>query len=99
MLILDNLNKNGQHCWHLFHLCFHQYQDIAIHINIVCICLLGLPNRNEERHVTEIANLALDVLHMSRNKKFPNSENTPVQLQIGINTGDNAFSAFVLCSF
>ena len=48
----------------------------------------GLPNRNEERHVTEIANLALDVLHMSRNKKFPGSENTPpIQLQIGINTG------------
>ena len=48
----------------------------------------GLPNRNDERHVTEIANLALDVLHMSRTKKFPNSENTPVQLQIGINTGN-----------
>ena len=82
--------------------CFVQYQDTACIYRYLCICLLGLPNRNEERHVTEIANLALDVLHMSRNKKFPNSENTPVQLQIGINTGDNAFSiskALMLCSF
>ena len=37
--------------------------------------------------MSEIANLALDVLHMSRNKKFPASEQTPIQLQIGINTG------------
>ena len=57
---------------------------VACIIDYFC---LGLPTRNGERHVSEIANLALDVLHMSRSKKFPTSEHTPIQLQIGINTG------------
>ncbi|XP_060555373.1 uncharacterized protein LOC132716182 isoform X2 [Ruditapes philippinarum] len=55
-------------------------------INDCYMVASGLPNRNGEKHVSEIASMAIDVLHMSRNKQFP-SEHTPIQLQIGINTG------------
>ncbi|KAL4226122.1 hypothetical protein ACF0H5_014109 [Mactra antiquata] len=55
-------------------------------INDCYMVASGLPNRNGEKHVSEIASMAIDVLHMSRNTPFP-SEHTPIQLQIGINTG------------
>ncbi|WAR25462.1 GUC2E-like protein, partial [Mya arenaria] len=47
----------------------------------------GLPNKNGDRHAPEIANLAMDILNMMKNKTFPCSKQVNVRLRIGINTG------------
>jgi len=55
--------------------------------NVPCTLLAGLPNKNGDKHAPEIANLALDILNMMRNKTFPCSKQVNVRLRIGINTG------------
>lgn len=46
----------------------------------------GLPKRNGENHVIEIAKLAIDLL--SEKMQVPHREHETVELRIGINTGN-----------
>ena len=55
---------------------------------MVIDCVLGLPTRNGDRHAPEIATLAMDLLNMIRNKKFPVVMQHSIQLRIGVNTGN-----------
>ena len=48
----------------------------------------GLPNRNGERHVTEIANLALGLLDRTRDVSVEHLTNRKLRLQIGISSGN-----------
>lgn len=47
----------------------------------------GLPNRNGDRHVEEVAKLSLDLLDTMEELKIPHLQNQPIQLRIGFNTG------------
>lgn len=48
----------------------------------------GLPERSDRRkHVSEIATMALDLLHASSYFKVPHSPEEMVQIRIGIHTG------------
>ncbi|XP_069111482.1 uncharacterized protein [Argopecten irradians] len=47
----------------------------------------GLPIRNEDRHSSEVADVALEMLQLIQTKRFSVSGNRYVQLLIGINTG------------
>ncbi|GFR95836.1 receptor-type guanylate cyclase gcy-4 [Elysia marginata] len=51
------------------------------------VAVSGLPNRNGERHVTEIANLALGLLEKTRNLNMEHLPNRKIKLQIGISSG------------
>jgi atrial natriuretic peptide receptor A len=47
----------------------------------------GLPERNGNRHCSEIAKLALDLHNSLPNLKIDHLPDTQLQLRIGINTG------------
>ncbi|XP_021366509.1 uncharacterized protein LOC110458877 [Mizuhopecten yessoensis] len=47
----------------------------------------GIPTRNEDRHSSEVADLALEMLQLIQTKRFSVSGNRYVQLLIGVNTG------------
>jgi atrial natriuretic peptide receptor A len=48
----------------------------------------GLPERSDvKKHVSEIATMALDLLHASNFFKVPYSKDEKVQIRIGIHTG------------
>ncbi|XP_052212261.1 uncharacterized protein LOC127831333 [Dreissena polymorpha] len=47
----------------------------------------GLPNRNGEKHVTEIAKLAIDLLATIETMRIPHIHNEKVSLRLGFNTG------------
>lgn len=48
----------------------------------------GLPERSDiNKHVSEIATMALDLLHASSYFKVPHSTNEMIQIRIGIHTG------------
>ena len=46
-----------------------------------------MPNRNGDKHVSETATLALDLLHMTKNLAYPTGINRPVNIRVGIHTG------------
>lgn len=50
--------------------------------------IIGLPHRNNNKHVIEIAEFALSVQRMMREQTFSNKEKGTIQLRIGINTGN-----------
>lgn len=53
-----------------------------------CKVASGLPEKCEDnRHVGEIATMALDLLHASSFFKIPHSSNEKLQIRIGIHTG------------
>lgn len=55
----------------------------------------GLPERSDIRkHVSEIATMALDLLHASSYFKVPYSTNEKVQIRIGIHTGSCGAGTF-----
>ena len=47
----------------------------------------GLPQTNGEKHVNEIASLALDMLRTCRSLKMPKIQEEQLHMRIGINTG------------
>ncbi|XP_052212260.1 guanylyl cyclase C-like [Dreissena polymorpha] len=47
----------------------------------------GLPSRNDEKHVTEIAKLAIDLLATIETVLIPHIHNEKVSLRLGFNTG------------
>ena len=47
----------------------------------------GLPNRNGDKHVSEIANLALDLVSAALSFRIPHRPNLKLQLRIGLHTG------------
>lgn len=47
----------------------------------------GLPIKNEDRHVGEIASMALDLLQAVKNHKIAHRPNETLMLRIGIHTG------------
>ncbi|XP_052285331.1 speract receptor-like [Dreissena polymorpha] len=47
----------------------------------------GLPKRNGEKHVTEIAKLAIDLLATIETLHIPNIRNEKISLRVGFNTG------------
>ena len=47
----------------------------------------GLPNRNGDKHVSEIANLALDLVSAALNFRIRHRPNLKLQLRIGLHTG------------
>ena len=53
-----------------------------------CVVVSGLPHRNGERHVGEIANLTLDLLSSSYMKfRIHHRPNDTLPLRIGMHTG------------
>lgn len=66
-------------CWR------HVYRNLMLYVAKVAS---GLPERSEiKKHVSEIATMALDLLHASSYFKVPHSPNETVQVRIGIHTG------------
>lgn len=49
----------------------------------------GLPERNGERHVDEIAKMALDLVAAVRQVSIPHMPDQKLQLRAGIHTGEN----------
>ncbi|CAH0384976.1 unnamed protein product [Bemisia tabaci] len=47
----------------------------------------GLPDKNGDKHVTEIAAMALDLLYGSAEVKVPHRDNERLQIRIGVHTG------------
>lgn len=47
----------------------------------------GLPKRNGNRHAEELANLALDLVHLMTERNAVFLDNETISLRIGINTG------------
>ncbi|XP_064642321.1 uncharacterized protein LOC135496765 [Lineus longissimus] len=56
-------------------------------ISDVYMIASGVPNRNGDQHVFEIANLALDLMDSMRNFRIPHLREEVLQLRVGINTG------------
>ena len=52
-----------------------------------CQCYAGLPNRNGNKHVAEVANFAMALLKMIMDKQYTISGKRMVKLRIGINSG------------
>ena len=48
---------------------------------------VGVPIRNREKHVKEIANLSLELLSIIKQNTFITSDRHNIRLRIGINTG------------
>lgn len=46
----------------------------------------GVPEKRSD-HAEQIANMALDLLHVCSTFKIPHLPNVPLMLRIGINTG------------
>lgn len=57
----------------------------------------GLPIRNNDRHVGEIASMALELLNAVKSHKISHRPNEILKLRIGIHTGmfNNIFIFFV----
>uniref|UniRef100_A0A913HG50 Guanylate cyclase n=1 Tax=Strongyloides stercoralis TaxID=6248 RepID=A0A913HG50_STRER len=51
------------------------------------LCVSGLPNRNENNHVVEIAKLSLAFIEICNNFKISHLPNEKIMLRIGCNTG------------
>ena len=51
------------------------------------LCVSGLPRRNGNRHVKEIADMALTFIRMIASVTVPHLPNERINLRIGINTG------------
>lgn len=49
----------------------------------------GLPERNGDRHVDEIAKMALDLVAAVRQVSIPHMPDQKLQLRAGIHTGEN----------
>lgn len=47
----------------------------------------GIPERNENRHVKEIAHMALAIRHLVHESCVPPSSQNVIQLRIGLNSG------------
>lgn len=47
----------------------------------------GVPIRNGKEHAPNIANMALDILHESRNFVIPAMPDEPLKIRIGLHTG------------
>jgi len=47
----------------------------------------GIPNRNGEKHVQEIALLSLDLLHTIEKMVVPHLRHEKIKLRLGMNTG------------
>ena len=47
----------------------------------------GLPNRNGDKHVSEIANLALDLVSAALSFRIRHRPDLKLQLRIGLHTG------------
>ncbi|XP_043196546.1 atrial natriuretic peptide receptor 2-like [Amphibalanus amphitrite] len=56
-------------------------------VETVYMCASGLPHKNGDRHVTEVADLALELLTTSRRFEVPHLPDHPLQIRLGINTG------------
>ena len=75
--------KSNEFVLDIWHLCF-QVETIGDSYMVVS----GIPRRNGNRHVAEIANLSLDLLSTCYTKfKIRHRPNTPVLLRIGMHTG------------
>jgi Adenylate and Guanylate cyclase catalytic domain len=60
----------------------------------------GLPERSDvNKHVSEIATMALDLLHASSYFKVPHSTSEKVQIRIGIHTGSCGAGKILLNTF
>ena len=66
--------------------CYDVYKVETIgSVYVVCS---GLPVRNGNRHVTEIADMSLDILSAVDEFVFPNLPDKSLQFRIGIHTGE-----------
>ena len=57
----------------------------------------GLPNRNGEKHVAEIARLSLDLLRTMQEQQMPHLPDQKICLRLGFNTG--SLELYILCSY
>lgn len=73
--------------WHYNHVPYIEMFKINLFLSLIKVAS-GLPERSEiKKHVSEIATMALDLLHASSYFKVPHSPNETVQVRIGIHTG------------
>lgn len=57
----------------------------------------GLPERNGDRHVDEIAKMALDLVAAVRQVSIPHMPNERLQLRAGIHTGQRNLLRYSRC--
>lgn len=61
---------------------------VKINSNLTFQVASGLPDRCiDKKHVSEIATMALDLLHASSYFKIPHSTHEKLQIRIGLHTG------------
>lgn len=86
---------NAQYCKNLTLYCYIQFYSFLHEKNITPYNFIigdaymvasGLPKRNGEKHVMEIAKLAIDLI--SEKMQVPHREHETIELRIGINTGN-----------
>ena len=54
------------------------------------MCVSGLPNRNEDRHAAEIANMSLELRQRVQSFKIRHMPTHPLQIRIGLHSGSCA---------
>lgn len=63
-------------------------------ISDVYMVVSGCPNPNGDRHVMEIANLALDLLQETATFAVPHLRQETFKIRMGMNSGTYSFFAF-----
>ena len=63
-------------------------------IGSVYMVVSGLPSRNKNRHVSEVARLSLELLAGTENFVRPFRGKSTLQLRIGFHTGECVFAGF-----
>jgi len=62
-------------------------------ISSVYMCVSGIPTRNGQRHVTEIARMSLDILDAAKDFHIASMPEVRLSLRIGAHTGQECISA------
>jgi len=57
-------------------------------ISSVYVCVSGIPIRNGQRHVTEIARMSLDIINAAKHFQMPYMPEVHLTLRIGAHTGN-----------
>lgn len=55
----------------------------------------GLPIRNNDRHVGEIASMALELLNAAKTHRISHRPNETLKLRIGVHTGEWSLFVFI----
>ena len=78
-------NVTGCHCKQSLLIIIHGF----IYYYFCLLCILGLPQRNGNKHASEIASMALDLQKCIEGLAIPHKPGIKMNLRIGIHTGKN----------